>query len=664
MIKLIQTLRIFTCFCVAAYFQACSDAEQIESQTSSALEDPDEPTSAKNPEISCSAPATIISLDQNTAFQNLCTGCHGTDGSGSGDIPSLLNLNYDRAVAVVRNGKGSMPKFNTEALSESDLTNMFYSLGVGDIPTCDQHETQTQLTEACSSENTIDVERLKIITNTQYVNILQQFFPDQVMQNASFSDALKTLPKDVGILPFDSQRSSLSFNHMSAISEISIELALLISSSENMNAFLDHNNISCNPLQNVNDCGLKIIDSFVSRIWRRPLSNDEADALLAKANAIPIDEHTGSLDRLASIIASPFTSSNFWFIDEDEGSIDESNKFYQLTSFEVATRLALTLTNRLPDTELWSIAANSPSIEDSVLANEFDRLTTMPATRDNFKHFTNQWLDLSHNKMPKFSSMTSGELDSLKYAAHDELGALVYQSFLNNETSEDLYTKDAILTDDPALLSIYSSPIQRPGLLTKAGLLFSETENPSSILRGVKIRTKILCDEISDPPPTAPTELPDPKGKTLFSSREALETATSQPSCAGCHDQINPLGVSFLSFDGMGFGRNSETVQDKANGQQVEMMLETSVKPQLNFGDLNTEAVDYLELTQQIAKHEKSKVCFAENIFRYVSGSTENKGHCGYSVVEKAYTSDKSLKEGLKAYILSPSFKKRAVGRK
>ena len=67
---------------------------------------------------------------------------------------------------------------------------------------------------------------------------------------------------------------------------------------------------------------------------------------------------------------------------------------------------------------------------------------------------------------------------------------------------------------------------------------------------------RFMCQVIPPPPPDAETELPEPDpGMTR---REQLTVVTGSPTCAACHDFMNPIGFGFENFDGVGAYRTEE----------------------------------------------------------------------------------------------------------
>ncbi|MBC8071344.1 MAG: DUF1588 domain-containing protein, partial [Deltaproteobacteria bacterium] len=86
-------------------------------------------------------------------------------------------------------------------------------------------------------------------------------------------------------------------------------------------------------------------------------------------------------------------------------------------------------------------------------------------------------------------------------------------------------------------------------------------EQPNIVKRGVWLAESILCAAPPPPPPGVP---PAPALEPGESEREQLARHRLDPSCASCHDLIDPLGFGFEHYDALGRWR------DEADGAPVD----------------------------------------------------------------------------------------------
>jgi hypothetical protein len=76
--------------------------------------------------------------------------------------------------------------------------------------------------------------------------------------------------------------------------------------------------------------------------------------------------------------------------------------------------------------------------------------------------------------------------------------------------------------------------------------LLSGQLGSSTILRGVYVRKRVMCDELPSPDFTivnSRVEEFEAEDRTMLSTREAVTEIASEGACPACHVQINPLGL-------------------------------------------------------------------------------------------------------------------------
>ena len=100
---------------------------------------------------------------------------------------------------------------------------------------------------------------------------------------------------------------------------------------------------------------------------------------------------------------------------------------------------------------------------------------------------------------------------------------------------------------------------KRGGLLTQASIL-TVTSNPtrtSPVKRGKWILEQILGTPPPPPPPDVPELMADEE-KLKGSLREKMVKHRENPSCASCHNRMDPLGFGFENFDAIGAWRDKD----------------------------------------------------------------------------------------------------------
>jgi hypothetical protein len=93
----------------------------------------------------------------------------------------------------------------------------------------------------------------------------------------------------------------------------------------------------------------------------------------------------------------------------------------------------------------------------------------------------------------------------------------------------------------------------RAGLLGHGSVLTvtSYANRTSPVLRGKWVLENVLGTPPPPPPPNVPPLGTPPVGKAL-SMRERMAQHRSNPACSGCHQLMDPAGLSMENFDAIG----------------------------------------------------------------------------------------------------------------
>jgi len=325
------------------------------------------------------------------------------------------------------------------------------------------------------------------------------------------------------------------------------------------------------------------LDDFGKRAYRRPLTPAERVGLLAllAANADTIDYPT----RLAMVVQAVLMSPKFLFRPEVGDRAHQIAQGIPLTSWEMATRLSYFLTGTIPDAELAGAAdADLLRTPDDVL-KQARRLLTTPRAQTQLVKFHTMWLGTDtigalakeEHAFPDFNPLLAyymgKETDTfLRRTLFDFRGTyaqllLSPNAYLNAPLAE-FYGVDAPANDwDP----VQMDPNKRVGLLTQASLLatMAKQDRTDPVRRGKFVLNQILCRSVNPPPPDIVAMF-----KPLDLSKTAREQFTDHRInmvCASCHNVIDPLGLPFEHYDGIGRWRDDDRGQAiDATGQIVD----------------------------------------------------------------------------------------------
>jgi hypothetical protein len=100
----------------------------------------------------------------------------------------------------------------------------------------------------------------------------------------------------------------------------------------------------------------------------------------------------------------------------------------------------------------------------------------------------------------------------------------------------------------------------RGGLLGQGSILTvtSYGNRTSPVLRGKWILENILGAAPPPPPPNVPALAEPELGEKPPSMRERMAAHRKNPACAGCHNLMDPIGLSTESFDAIGRWRTRD----------------------------------------------------------------------------------------------------------
>ena len=158
------------------------------------------------------------------------------------------------------------------------------------------------------------------------------------------------------------------------------------------------------------------------------------------------------------------------------------------------------------------------------------------------------------------------------------------------------------------------NPKERVGLLTHPAWLIAHSKNTETnpITRGKWIRERLLAGHVPDVPITINAVVPEDPHKTL---RERFEP-TRQAECWRCHKQMNPLGMTFESYDDFGRFRT----RDKVSGKLIDA---SGRLDSTGDSELDGEVGNAIELVDRLGKSHRVRQSFVRHAFRYWMGRNE-----------------------------------------
>jgi hypothetical protein len=421
------------------------------------------------------------------------------------------------------------------------------------------------------------------------------------------------------------------------------------------------------------DCAHSFLPTLAEHAWRHPLADDEREALLADFDswAASYDDANALALSIQALLQAP----DFIYVSRFAAPPDAGRDDGMLTSWQLASRMSYFLWGSMPDETLMELARADALQDREVVIEQAWRMLVDPRARKMVADMHRQLfeldaigsnpLDFAHYTEPfEAYGFESGE-DADEYYHYEYLPQLRFEPyvFVSQHVFEGEGTLSALLTANrvwatpetaalaydleltasgesvrwqaPVPGSLQSDgltdsdgfadsawtfdyypidldPSQRSGLLTLAGWSSATAgpRQPSPVKRGVLVLERLLCTELAPPGDVPPLET-SIEGKDPVTNREKYEIHEESPTCAGCHTQIDGIGLTFEHYDSMGRWRDTD------NGVAVDASGE------LLGTDQDGPVADAVELSAALARSRSVHDCYARQWVRYALGHHE-----------------------------------------
>lgn len=336
---------------------------------------------------------------------------------------------------------------------------------------------------------------------------------------------------------------------------------------------------TCTPASTADEeaCARQILEKIAYRAYRRPVTPAAMDTIMAfyRDGRETRDFDTGVQYGLARILVDPM----FVFRFEEEPDNAKDGDSYAIAPYELASRLSFFIWGSIPDDELLASAASGALSTTAEQEKQIARMVQDPKASALVENFAASWLGLSQlNNVNPVSEDFDG---SLRVAMKRETEMLLQSVIVEDKPVMELLTADYTFVNE-RLAKHYGIPnirgshfrkvslagTGRYGLLGQGSILTvtSAPNRTSPVVRGAWIMDHLLGTPPPPPPPgvEANLDVSVPEGGKPTTTRERLQQHRSDPSCAACHNMMDPIGFALENFDSVGKFR------DHADGAAVD----------------------------------------------------------------------------------------------
>jgi hypothetical protein len=321
-------------------------------------------------------------------------------------------------------------------------------------------------------------------------------------------------------------------------------------------------------------CARKIISTLALHAYRQPVSDADLETLLGfyQEGRNKGNFENGIEMALRRMLASP----QFVFRFERDPASLASNKAapgtsYRVSDLDLASRLSFFLWSSIPDDELIHLASQGKLKNPVVLEQQVRRMLADSRSQALVDNFAGQWLYLRNLRgvAPDLESFPNFD-DNLRQAFKTEtelfFGSIMHEDHNVLDLLNANYTfVNERLARHYGVPNIYGSQFRRVpvtddarrGLLGQGSLLIvtSVATRTSPVQRGKWLLENIMDTPPNPPPAGVPPLKENAAGGKALTVRERMEQHRADPSCAGCHKVLDPLGFALDNFDAVGAWR-------------------------------------------------------------------------------------------------------------
>ncbi len=320
-----------------------------------------------------------------------------------------------------------------------------------------------------------------------------------------------------------------------------------------------------------------ILAQFASRAFRRPANDREIEGLcgvFAESRGAGDSFERAVQTALSAVLVSPA----FLYRAVGNPAPDDTGSVYRLNDYELASRLSYFLWSTMPDTELRDasdLGMLTDGFGESELRAQAKRMLADERTDVFIDNFVGQWmllrnldsLDIDRARFPEYDeSLRADMIREVRMLFADvvrsdrsvlELLDADY-TFVNARLAKH-YGLDGVEGDRFRRVSLGEG--SRRGGLLRTGAVLTVTSHPtrtSPVKRGLFV----LDEFLGTPPPPPPPDIPRLEEAAAHvgddaSLREQLKAHLTNPTCAVCHNRMDPIGLGLENYDAIGRWRDS-----------------------------------------------------------------------------------------------------------
>jgi hypothetical protein len=330
---------------------------------------------------------------------------------------------------------------------------------------------------------------------------------------------------------------------------------------------------SCRPQSKAEErgCAEKILVDISSRAFRAPQRPEDLADILRFYDRGQQEGgfEAGIQQALSRVLIDP----RFLFRFEAEPGSAAPGMAFGISDLELASRLSFFLWSSIPDAQLMDLAVKKKLHEPDVLAAQVRRMLADRRAYALVENFAGQWLHL--RELATVTPEVDGFDENLREGFIEETRQLVDWVRTQDRPITELLTADYTFLNErlathygiPGVHGSHFRKVQLPagshrrGLLGQGSILTitSTASRTSPVIRGSWILENLLAAPVPAPPPGVETNIDGDGTQVITTSvRQRLENHRKNPSCAACHNVMDPVGFALENFNAIGAWRDRD----------------------------------------------------------------------------------------------------------
>jgi hypothetical protein len=325
--------------------------------------------------------------------------------------------------------------------------------------------------------------------------------------------------------------------------------------------------------QQESPCAREILIHLASRAFRRPMmpTDPSVETLM---QFYQVGRESGHFEEgIQEAVARLLVDPQFLYRAEADHPELAHGAIYRISDIELASRLSFFLWSSIPDDMLLESAAKGQLSGPKVLEQQVRRMLADPRSNRLVTNFAGQWLRLRelHGSQPADPQFDDNLRKVLEQETQMLVGSIVHEDHNVIDLLDANYTYlNERLARHYGIPGVYGSYMRRValpknsprlGILGQGSILTitSAGDRTSPVQRGAFVMETLFGAPVPRPPPGVNTDLnQDPAAVRPVTVRERLEKHRANPSCAACHQIMDPIGFSLENFDLDGRWRTSD----------------------------------------------------------------------------------------------------------